>query len=227
MEFVGIRYGIKKRMAKRFTDTEKWKKQFIKSLSTVHKLFFLYLLDDCDHAGIWHVEHDVAMLRIGEIYNPVEVKECLNNHIIEFDNGEKWFIPYFIEFQYGVLNENVNAHKSVIDKLKKYNLFKQFMKGSYTLMDKDMDKDKEKDERFKIPPTKLMVCNYCNSRENNVDPDNFINFYESKNWMIGKNKMKDWQAAIRTWEKNNFNKPQQQESGYKQRVAAGKELQNV
>ena len=38
-------------MAKRFTDNEKWKNQFFKGLSTVNKLFFLYILDDCDHAG--------------------------------------------------------------------------------------------------------------------------------------------------------------------------------
>lgn len=52
------------------------------------------------------------------------------------------------------------------------------------------------------PPTLEEVTEYCKSRNNKVDPDNFINFYESKGWMIGKNKMKSWQAAVRTWEKN-------------------------
>lgn len=42
---------------------------------------------------------------------------------------------------------------------------------------------------------------YCISRGNDVDPEQFFNFYESKGWMVGKSPMKDWHAAIRTWEK--------------------------
>ena len=44
---------------------------------------------------------------------------------------------------------------------------------------------------------------YCKERNNNVDAIAFINFYESKGWMVGKNKMKDWKAAVRTWEQKN------------------------
>lgn len=51
------------------------------------------------------------------------------------------------------------------------------------------------------PPTLQEVQVYCMSRHNNVDPEKFINFYSAKGWMIGKNKMKDWKAAVRTWEK--------------------------
>ena len=53
-----------------------------------------------------------------------------------------------------------------------------------------------------IPPTLDEVRDYCLERKNNVDAESFINFYESKGWMIGKNKMKDWKAAVRTWERN-------------------------
>jgi hypothetical protein len=54
-----------------------------------------------------------------------------------------------------------------------------------------------------IPPTLEMVTAYCEERKNGIDPENFIDTYKSRGWMIGKNKMKDWQASIRTWEKNN------------------------
>lgn len=54
-------------------------------------------------------------------------------------------------------------------------------------------------EKFK-KPTLEEVESYCKERNNNVDPERFIDFYESKDWMIGKNKMKDWKACIRTWE---------------------------
>ena len=49
-------------------------------------------------------------------------------------------------------------------------------------------------------PTLEEIREYCQSRQNNVDPEQFFNFYEAKGWMIGKSHMKDWRAAVRTWE---------------------------
>lgn len=51
------------------------------------------------------------------------------------------------------------------------------------------------------PPTLQMVEQYCRERRNTVDPETFISFYASKGWMVGKTKMKDWKAAVVTWEK--------------------------
>lgn len=58
-----------------------------------------------------------------------------------------------------------------------------------------------KKARNVIPPPLHEVEKYCRERRNSVDPEAFIDFYQSKGWMVGSNKMKDWQAAIRTWEK--------------------------
>lgn len=63
-------------------------------------------------------------------------------------------------------------------------------------------KDSIKHIRNQIPPTLEMVQEYCFERKNNVDPQQFYDFYESKNWYVGKNKMKDWQASVRTWERS-------------------------
>ena len=60
-------------------------------------------------------------------------------------------------------------------------------------------------ERFK-KPTLIEIEIYCSNRKNNIDHIAFYEFYESKNWMVGKNKMKDWKAAIRTWERRNNKK---------------------
>ena len=51
------------------------------------------------------------------------------------------------------------------------------------------------------PPTIEEVTAYCKERGNNVDAEQFIAFYSSKGWMVGKNKMKDWKAAVITWER--------------------------
>ena len=53
-----------------------------------------------------------------------------------------------------------------------------------------------------IPPSADDVQAYCKERSNSVDADKFVDFYASKGWMVGKNKMRDWKAAVRTWEKN-------------------------
>ncbi len=54
-----------------------------------------------------------------------------------------------------------------------------------------------------IPPSVDEVRAYCSERNNKVDAQSFVDFYESKGWFVGKNKMKDWKAAVRTWERSN------------------------
>ena len=55
-----------------------------------------------------------------------------------------------------------------------------------------------KEKRF-APPTPENVREYCREKGLSVDSDRFVDFYESKNWYVGKNKMKDWKAAVRNW----------------------------
>jgi len=57
--------------------------------------------------------------------------------------------------------------------------------------------------RKTIPPTLDEVSNYCKERKNNVVPDKFMDHYESNGWKVGKNRMVDWQAAVRKWETPN------------------------
>lgn len=135
-------------MAKRFTDTEKWKKAWFRKLSPLHKAFWVYLCDNCNHAGIWEVDFELAEMFLGEPLNVDEIKHIFEKQYIEIANGRKWLIKDFIDFQYGKLNPENRAHKSVIDILKKEGAYKPLKRGyqGYTVMDKDKDKDKEKDK---------------------------------------------------------------------------------
>lgn len=65
--------------------------------------------------------------------------------------------------------------------------------------DNDNDNTKTQSRAF-IPPTTEEVIAYCQDRGNDIDGQTFVDFYQSKGWMVGKNKMKDWKAAVRTWE---------------------------
>jgi hypothetical protein len=142
-------------MAKRFTDTDKWKKRFFKSLTPAYKLLWEYICDDCDHAGVWQVDLDVASIRIGA---EVVEKEALNQfgeRVISLDNGERWLIVPFIEFQYGTLSEKNRVHQSTIAILRKYNLFEKF---SHLIRVFDPDeKPEKKPKREKKPRQKSQV----------------------------------------------------------------------
>lgn len=75
----------------------------------------------------------------------------------------------------------------------------------------DNDSDiikKNSNKKVFVPPTLDEVKNYCTERNNNVNAEKWMNFYESKGWMVGKNKMKDWKAAVRTWEDKKEEEPQ-------------------
>ena len=84
--------------------------------------------------------------------------------------------------------------------------------------EKDIEKDIEKEknilkrERF-TPPTVEEVQTYCSERHNTVDAERFVDFYEAKGWMIGKNAMKDWKAAVRTWERKDKEAHRGEENG--------------
>ena len=60
-----------------------------------------------------------------------------------------------------------------------------------------------KRKRFE-KPTLSEIKAYCIERNNNVDAQHFFDYYESNGWKVGKNSMKNWQAAVRTWEKNSY-----------------------
>ena len=84
-----------------------------------------------------------------------------------------------------------------------YQRFPQYSIGKGSI---DVKADKPPRARFS-PPTLEDVTDYCKERGNKVDPQRFISHYDSNGWMVGKNKMKDWKAAVRTWERNDLDKP--------------------
>lgn len=81
--------------------------------------------------------------------------------------------------------------------------------------DKNIKSSKEKPICNIIPPDVEWVRTYCKERNNGIDPQKFFDFYESKGWKVGKEKMKNWQACVRTWE-NRDKKEQKKNPGFQQ-----------
>lgn len=75
-----------------------------------------------------------------------------------------------------------------------------------------------------VPPTVDEVRDYCWERNNGIDAEDFVDFYQSKNWMVGKNKMSDWKASVRTWERKKAREPNnttESAGEYLRRIAFG------
>jgi hypothetical protein len=101
-------------MSKRMTDTGKWEKRWFRELPAAYKLFWQYILDKCNLAGIWDVDMAAAGFFIGEDINIERAKELFNGQITEL-RGEYWLINDFIKFQNGwPLNEKSPVHKKII-----------------------------------------------------------------------------------------------------------------
>jgi hypothetical protein len=135
-------------MAKRFTDTNKYKKPFMRSLKGPYKLFWDYLYHECDHAGIWIVDFVIAQVYLGADMpvNREEALKCFNSdevRVYEIAGGKKWFIKTFVEFQYGILDPRNRVHNSVLLELQKQNINKDLIRALQG------PKDKEKEEYSK------------------------------------------------------------------------------
>lgn len=182
-------------MAKRFTDTMKWNEDWFLELSTSNKLFWIYVCDNCDHAGIYKLNKRMFELLIGAKINTDDFLTTINaekDRIILLDNG-KWYITKFIEFQYGsTLNPNNRVHKSILKLLKDNNI---------KLEQKEVVKlDQPKITTIINPKTIEEVKSFFQEKgSNKKEGEKFYYFYESKGWKVGKESMKNWKMAAKGW----------------------------
>jgi hypothetical protein len=151
-------------MAKRFTDTDKWKDEWFTDLEPAMKILWIYICDNCDHAGVWKVNFKLATNTIGGCL--LDKQSALNafGKRIRLIAEDKWFIEKFISFQYPKgLSESCKAHQGVLKVLKLnkidanpyLTLINGYANSMATVQDKD--KDKDKDSSLSLNP-KSNVC---------------------------------------------------------------------
>lgn len=107
-------------MAKRFTDSEKFRDKWYRSLSPKHKCIWEYMLSECNIAGILEIDYDSMSFHIGAEINKSDLS--LFSEKIFYLSEEKVFIPNFVKFQQNKLSEVNNAHKNIIKEFIKYNI---------------------------------------------------------------------------------------------------------
>lgn len=175
-------------MAKRLTNTEKWKTAFFRSLPAEYKLLWNYINDDCDFCGIWIVDFEVANIRIGLPVTKPKALEFFKGQIQVLPSGDMWFIPQFIQDQYGELSDKNSIHRKVLHAIatKVSNTVKtDCINSDVTVQDKD--KDKVKDNKIKKEPDPIQA-------EIELWPtfDHFWDLYDKKN---------DRGKCEKTWQK--------------------------
>jgi hypothetical protein len=209
---------------KRFTETNKWQDPWFRKLPPQAKLLWLWLLDNCDCAGIIEPDKDLAGFMIGATEDLDSSFEAIADRIQWV--GEKLVIPKFIRFQYGdKLNAKNSAHIGVIRRIETLGIAlpveieqqSPFKAPSKPLasphkspyqgaQDKDKDKDKDKDlmkastKKSKEKPSIDEVRTFCKEIElPETDGDATFWKWEGNGWTNGNKPIKDWKATIRSW----------------------------
>ena len=155
-----------------------------------------------------------AMIQVSRDDTFIKIRnELIQAGLIEYQKGKKGYPSKYHLVSFTCIyggnnvgeNEVQNVEEIVGESVTIYKLNK-----NKTNKKKDTNVSKEKsasaaNNRF-VPPTLEEVQAYCQERGNKVDAEQFVGFYTAKNWMLGKNKMKDWKACVRTWERNEQNK---------------------
>lgn len=170
-------FFMNKIMAKRLTDSNKWNDNWFNELPADVKLIWLYILDTCDHAGVYKVSFKSIRFYTGTERTETEIIEYLKDRIY-IAEGNKWFIPKFITFQYkNFFTSNTPAIKSARELLISHNIIKpndnvlpmvnkQLSNDSVTLIEplsnplvrtKDMDMDKDMDKDMNMNKDKVKI----------------------------------------------------------------------
>jgi hypothetical protein len=191
-------------MAKRFTATEKWEDAWFGTLPMEYKLLWLYMLDTCNHAGIWEVNLRKAAFCTGCQYDEAEALEVIGKKVRQVGE-DKWWIVNFIRHQYkcdiSELNPNNLAHKGVIAILKQHGIeapTKPLQSPIGGAKDKDKDKEKDKENLYgeNVILTPEEFVNLCERLKSESRARKAIEILDNYKGSSGKKYKSDYRAIL-------------------------------
>ena len=186
-------------------------KMLLRSIMSDGKLYFDGLEDDFSSELALDLDESEENVQI-------TVQYLLKSGLLEMCSDEEYYLPD--------AKNNTGTETAVASRVRKHRekqkalqcntdvtQVKQLCNGEKEIeLEKEIKIEKEinssastttKRKRFE-KPTLSEIKEYCIERNNNVDAQHFYDYYESNGWKVGKNAMKNWQAAVRTWEKNSY-----------------------
>ena len=165
---------------------------------------FLFMLIKANHkSGKWQgvdIERGQFISSLGNISNATGIsvqtirtilKKLEKTNEIELKSTSQYTIVTICKYEC-YQDENDNTNKPTTNNEQTTNK---------RLTTNKNEKNEKNERSIFIEPTYNEILEYCSGRKNGVDVNKFLNFYSAKGWMVGKNKMIDWKACVRTWEK--------------------------
>jgi len=101
---------------KRFTDTDKWRDPWFRKLSSGVKLAFLFIVDNCDNAGVWDADMELADFSIGMEIPWQKVRDALGDRMEVLKSG-KWHLKKFVNFQFGKKSTKLKGYPKSIQRV--------------------------------------------------------------------------------------------------------------
>lgn len=191
----------------RITNTDKWKDEWFISLHPYAKLIFIFLYENCDEAGFYKPKTSHMKKYIGMSAKDIVLyTKTLEEKIVFNESRQKVWIKNFLFYQDQLPLEKKNPEHQkimlIIEKnLKDFNNHEDLL----FILEKTSNTTTKKVKRF-VKPTieeiKKYAIEYSIQENIEISEDwakGFYNHNASKGWKVGKNPMKDWQAAVRTW----------------------------
>jgi len=135
-------------MAKRFVSTEIWQEDWFLEMPNEYKLFWYYMLSNCDHAGVYKVNLRSFCGLLEVNVSPIIALDHFNNgkNRIRVISETLWLIEDFFVYQYGTtFNRNNRVHESIESVYQKQKIELSSIRGLLDLKDRVKDKDKDKD----------------------------------------------------------------------------------
>ena len=206
-------------------------KMLLRSIMSDGKLYFDGLEDDFASELALDLDEKEENVQI-------TIQYLLKSGLLEMCSDEEYYLP---DTKDSTGCETAAASRMRRCRAKKEQLERnnvtRMLQSGYGEKKKELEKDKEiekeidssakstttKRKRFE-KPTLSQITQYCLERNNNVNAEQFYDYYESNGWKVGKNSMKDWKAAVRTWEKNNYNRKPVNKNSKEDAINVVKEL---
>lgn len=185
-------------------------KMLLRSIMSDGKLYFDGLEDDFASELALDLDEKEENVQI-------TIQYLLKSGLLEMCSDEEYYLPD--------TKDSTGCETAVASRVRKHRERKKALQCNADVtqvkqlcngeIDIEIEKEKEIDssastttkrKRFE-KPTLSQITQYCLERNNNVNAEQFYDYYESNGWKVGKNAMKDWKACVRTWERNGYDKP--------------------
>ena len=208
-------------------------KMLLRSIMSDGKLYFDGLEDDFASELALDLDEKEENVQI-------TIQYLLKSGLLEMCSDEEYYLPDTKDSTgcETAAASRMRKCRAKKDKLERNNVTPKLQSGYGEIeikLEKEIEKELEIDNCAKSTTTKRKrfekpsisdIKQYCMERNNNVNAEHFFDHYESNGWKVGKNSMKDWKAAVRNWERNEYRKPTQKKNSKQDAINDLRDLMN-